>query len=473
MQDVSKIVTERLRAAAPVVSHPDADVLTAFSERALSARERAVVLGHLARCGDCREVVALALPEFETVKGAVHPLHDGWLTWPILRWGFVGVGVVAIASFGLVQYRRVSGRQLSKPEFAQFEPVKKEAQNVAPPNPVSPETASNEAKASAAFPVDAANKTKAETAPKQFDRLERFDRPQTAESADGQTNETKSAGAALGRSIAGTMQLQHGPRVQYQSNFQNNSQSNIANRRIPVAPLPYAKQPPNAFMPAEAGAPAASLTAAQSQAAQIDEQGKDQEALVLQNTMPLKPIEGGQGQTVEKAKDANGLAVSWGAKVPSGNVPSPQAASAFAMVPPNASWAINSGSLQRSLDQGKTWQNVNVNAVPAAGANYAYIPQKATDGKSSVAAKSGTNPPVFRAVVANGADVWAGGSNGLLYHSIDSGAHWSRVVPFSGITVLNGDIVSVDFPDAQHGKIMTSAPEVWLTTDGGQTWQKQ
>lgn len=40
--------------------HPDAESLSAFAERALSERERASVLAHLAVCARCRQVVALA-----------------------------------------------------------------------------------------------------------------------------------------------------------------------------------------------------------------------------------------------------------------------------------------------------------------------------------------------------------------------------------------------------------------------------
>ena len=477
MQDVPKIVTDRLRAASSVVNHPDADVLTAFSEQALSSRQRTVVLEHLARCGDCREVVALALPDAQTVDRIVHPAHRRWLTWPVLRWGFVGVGVVAIASFGFVQYWRVARRASSMADFAQLEPVKKQAQNVPPANPALPEMASN-VKAPAAMPsAETGNKTKPQIEAREFDRLDQSTQLQKAETRDGYINEKKSLGAVVGGPVNGLAQLQHGPKVQYQSNFQNNSQNNVAGGQAPAAPLPYPKQPPNGFMPADVGAPTASLTAAQSPVTQVDVQGKNQETLVLENNMPLKPIEGGQGQTVERAKDADGVAFSRSAKVPSGGMSSASATSAFAMAPPNASWTIIAGGLQRSFDQGKTWQDVNVNAVPAAGMDYAYTPQKAAGkaaaDKSGVAGKPAANPPVFRAVVANRADVWAGGSNGLLYHSVDSGAHWVRVLPFSGITVLTGDVVSLDFPDALHGKIVTSTQEVWLTSDGGQTWQKQ
>src|SRR5215472_3178886 len=44
-------------------THPDADTLTALTERLLPAAERQGVLAHLAACGQCREVVALSQPQ--------------------------------------------------------------------------------------------------------------------------------------------------------------------------------------------------------------------------------------------------------------------------------------------------------------------------------------------------------------------------------------------------------------------------
>ena len=69
MADVPKIVRERLRVAKPVTAeHPDPDVLTAFAESSLLQRERADVLEHLSRCGECREILVLALPASEPVQ---------------------------------------------------------------------------------------------------------------------------------------------------------------------------------------------------------------------------------------------------------------------------------------------------------------------------------------------------------------------------------------------------------------------
>src|ERR1700694_4729119 len=62
MTEVPKIVYDRLRATLPELAHPEADLLSAFAEQALSATERDGVLEHLALCAECRDVVALALP---------------------------------------------------------------------------------------------------------------------------------------------------------------------------------------------------------------------------------------------------------------------------------------------------------------------------------------------------------------------------------------------------------------------------
>jgi photosystem II stability/assembly factor-like uncharacterized protein len=139
-------------------------------------------------------------------------------------------------------------------------------------------------------------------------------------------------------------------------------------------------------------------------------------------------------------------------------------------------WAVNAaGALQRSFDRGNTWQTVDVNANQSLTTESLEISKtsraKAKDaGKAS---KSDAAALTFRAVSAAGADVWAGGSAGALYHSQDAGNHWTRIVPASAGTVLTGDILTLEFPDPQHGKLSTSTSEVWTTADAGQTWQKQ
>ncbi len=115
MPEVPKIVHQRLRATTPaqdalLQSHPEADVLSAFAEQALSASEREGVLQHLAFCTDCREVVGFALPAAEAatrpveeesevaVSAAGHPARKNrfaWssLGWAQLRWATLAAGI--------------------------------------------------------------------------------------------------------------------------------------------------------------------------------------------------------------------------------------------------------------------------------------------------------------------------------------------------------------------------------------------
>ena len=141
-----------------------------------------------------------------------------------------------------------------------------------------------------------------------------------------------------------------------------------------------------------------------------------------------------------------------------------------------ARWAINAaGALQRSYDQGNTWQPVDVNANSASVSSSLEVVAKTSRAEKDTAKalKRDGSSPVFRAVAAVGSDVWAGGSGGALYHSLNAGNQWIRVVPTSAGATLTGDIIRLEFPDSQHGKISTSTSEVWTTSDDGQTWQKQ
>ena len=107
-------------------------------------------------------------------------------------------------------------------------------------------------------------------------------------------------------------------------------------------------------------------------------------------------------------------------------------------------WTISSdGQLQHSLDSGKTWQPI-------------AVADKAT----------------FRALSANGPDLWVGGADGLLYHSTDSGGHWILVKPMCEGATLTASIAAIEFADPQHGKLTTATGETWLTADAGQTWEK-
>jgi len=78
--------------------HPDADLLSAFVEQALPLHEREEMLTHLAVCPDCREVVALSLPEqLIPATPTVVLSPKSWFK----RWSFVWVPAAVFATFAI------------------------------------------------------------------------------------------------------------------------------------------------------------------------------------------------------------------------------------------------------------------------------------------------------------------------------------------------------------------------------------
>jgi hypothetical protein len=83
MAKMPNIVRSRLALRTPASSHthPDANLLAAFAEQTLLARERADVTAHLAACVDCREYLALAFAIEPSAMAATRSITQpsrGW-----------------------------------------------------------------------------------------------------------------------------------------------------------------------------------------------------------------------------------------------------------------------------------------------------------------------------------------------------------------------------------------------------------
>jgi hypothetical protein len=167
MIEIPKIAIKRLAIELPAEAvHPDADLLSAFAEQSLPAAEREQILGHLALCGSCREVVALAIPEavaatptFATpaleesddVEEAIgsaagnasrglHPKKFSLSRFvvPNLRWAALAAGVVLAAALAMVRSGNLN--------LAKLEPNQSGARTVTTPS--TPEkTSANESPA--------------------------------------------------------------------------------------------------------------------------------------------------------------------------------------------------------------------------------------------------------------------------------------------------------------------------------------
>ena len=562
MQNLPNIVRDRLKVGTPV-SHPDADTLTAFYERLLPEAERAAVFQHLAQCGDCREVVALALPEAEAVQPVLANAGSRWLAWPTWRWAFVAAGI-AIVSVGVVEYKhRVAYAPMAymAPKEQQQEQANSTLTRpaVTAPQPAQDRkkmaadlVAKNEAKPTAPAP---------QNAPTSVSRLKQFHGSVYGSAVGGprspnqllpqwqQQNTNQNQVGASARAFANATPQATPFNTQLAKNQPGPAlDGSTAGFAVDKAKLPVPPAAANGMLSRQSGGAEVNKLSPQPVAGEIGGYVVDPSGAVVSNArITISPSQPGQNVTavtnsqgawliaglpsgsyraeaeaqgfkttiLDLNYDANQPSmfsftlspgnVSETVEVSSAQVQAQGAAGEESEMKPSVSssetrvlnmeqlaalsparlprWSITAGgTLQRSFDQGNTWQDVTITGALVAAdrrdldaSAYAQSAKdaKAARVKAKSAGKKDATSPVFRAVIANGVDVWAGGLNGSLYHSTDSGTRWTRVVPSSAGSILTGDIVSIEFPDLQHGKLRTSTSETWITADSGQTWQKQ
>ncbi len=398
MAELPKIVSERLREQAVGGEHPDANLLSAFAEQALTEQERAPVLDHLSRCAQCREIVALSTPEAEQeVQAAVAHTsavaQRSWWRSPIMHWSALAAAalVVLIAVGERMQLRE--RRSASAPAIRYEPPVPQStpAPAVAPPSqPPSTQAATR--------PAPATPEPKQPAKGMQATRT-----PGPAPTFNG-----LNARNALSRgTIASADKMA--------------TSGGVVAGAAGTAPAP----PPPAALPMkphgnpEAGKSDAPVIESENYQAKVAVVPSASETVTVEAAAPA--ISGSQMQTISRNKS---LAKS-------------------VVVGPR--WSISgAGTLQRSFDGGRSWNQVAV-----------------ADGVT------------FRAVSVAGHDVWVGGSRGALFHSADGGEHWSQVRVQTNDRALSGDIVRIEFPDAANGVVSTSTGETWRTLDAGASWRPQ
>jgi hypothetical protein len=477
MNEVLKIVHHRLRAATPSPealerTHPDADLLTAFAEQALvAASEREDVLQHLALCADCREVVALALPEIHAATPPMEMEEENgvivetgvaerkarrfsWETlgWAQLRWATLAAGI-ALAIFVV----RPGLERMGKRYTAMNAPANQLSAPVAQPGSA-PQVASS---------AQPANSAAASLADKVRDKVRDKDtaRRLVEKRAENTTPSVESKAGAAGAKSAfssgpRTNPLAPLPEMQLAGNMPpvggNIKQHDSATRGLfsagtaatgakglqadkPAVSESRAGNSPATVAVASGGEIVPTRDApssAPSLMARAD-------GLMVQNA----PVQ--DAPKIEKAKSAldettrdsaiNGKLNESQTATPASKVAVPSAK----LSGQSAAWTITDGVLQRSFDSGRTWQ-------PAARA------------------------PLKLLCYANrGQDVWVGGQSGTLMHSVDNGATWSAVaVSFNGQS-LSSDVVKLGLLGAAQIVLSTNTREIWNSADAGKTWEKK
>jgi len=516
MEQVKKLVSARLRSQA-TGPHPDANMLAAFAEQSLSDSERSQVFAHLANCRDCREVLYLGLPD-STVAQKVLSFEGRRASRFAVRWGAVAVAI-AVAAVLFVGTRRNSNVALYKqqtlekaraatsaelktpselrdPLASRDDRAKANAPRTPDANKIIPAPKHMTAKPSAKFDFDQTDQVRMtpEAHPLENDKFIAQDR-----NVNGLTKVQPGAaaaagsGAAVGGSIRGQNAIQDNTTSgQSQAALAQMAQGNLAgtivdgsgavivNANITMdGPLGsrqtqsdvrgqflFDRLIPGSYS-LKAEAPGFKTTQTQQVAVAV---GKPS---ALQ--MKLEP--GSVSETVEVSSAAQPAEVradqasTSTALLQAAAAPAPQStvsavsntrtnekqadlarkkttanyeASAARMFSSPLQWTLSpSGAIQRSFDSGNTWQIVPV-------------------GKG-----------VFRALSAAGADVWAGGNAGMLYHSSNSGQTWARVKPAASGRKLEANVTRIEFSDSLNGTVGTAGGEIWITSDGGHNWTLQ
>lgn len=432
MEQLPKIVQRRLQRTAKAGVHPDPDLLTAFAEKALPERERTQLLQHLAECADCRDVISLAVPQEEPAASG-SPARQAWMTWPVLRWGALAACVVVVGAAVTLHYDRqtelaphLAQKPVSAPSVTSLtvqsetsnQPNQKLAAKIAAPSP---------------FESDRDFRSAGKLAKQNWNREEGSSAIASTMSG-ASTSQPEQNHVALGDTTA-------------VSRDKNSAPLRELAAAAPAAPPaakaasaePQAKERTDNFdYAARAGNEIATVETESAAVAQsAPEEAKDE----ARTSMSRKKAQNGRAGMLGGLAlgDRKTDAMSAGA-AGAGSGATDQLTRAGNKAAPR--WTISAdGAVQRSFDSGQSWQT-----IPVAG------------------------NVVFRALSANGSDVWAGGTAGALYHSSDAGLHWTQVKPSADGKVLAADIITVEFTDARHGKLTTADHETWTTSDAGETW---
>ncbi len=406
----------------PSDPHPDPNLLAAFTENALLDRQRAVVMEHLARCEQCRDVLATPMQELEPafMAAPAAPMQAVAMPakrWSVLRWAAIAACAIIVGSVVLLlpfEKKRVAS-YTAAPASAPAKENPEEAKRADEPVLLS------------------------KTAPVSDLEVERD---------AGRARQTGSFGL---RSRGAKMAA---PTRALSAEQAANDKSLQIATVPPAASAPAAKPPVVAEL-----APGVSGKAVGGAAGSVTVDAKSGAGNAVAVSVPASNPQEVEVTAAPAAKQQETVPAR-NEVASSRTASSTLAASADeisearqkkdrtlfrAAVMREPRWTLSGeGALLRSTDDGQLWS-----AIP--------VP---------------FNGP-FRALSGKGQEVWLGGAKGTLFHSSDAGQHWTQVKPASNGLSLTDDIARIDFPDPQHGVVTTANQEIWTTSDSGRTWQKK
>ncbi len=480
MSELSNALRQRLASGEAPRVHPDADTLTAYMEQLLSAPERANVVEHLAGCRQCRDVLALSLPQptqVEALSVAVALPARRWRAWR--SWGPVWGLAVSLAGLAIVTAviielpRRQMPKQAGLPAPV---PVSSAAKNT-PGSAPAPGQSESPAVQPPATPSRASSRGAETVAGLSSAKRQSVSPVETAE-----TMTMFAAPKAANRGAAA-------PYVNVQM-FSNDAIAPVVD--LPSAPAPQAlgdreqnvvimlggttQLTARADAPhqAQSGKPLRIFTPPASSShffglSMVTTVGREAKQFFQRPAPAIRgnafstSAMGGPGQ-FNPAKELG-------------------ASSEVAAAPPLAvrnaaeldqSHAFTARALADSSASKMEAAAVEDRARKPAGVHQSAW--KVEDGKllklsdsGAWTEASGSDGIEFSVVSSHGLDIWAGGSNAAVIHSRDDGATWERITLGASAT---GTITRIE---AGGSKVMvrSSSGQSWSSPDGGKTWAFQ
>ncbi len=481
-------------------AHPDADVLTAFSEQSLPADERDQLMVHLAACGECRDVVYLMtepLGEETAAPVMVAIPRRRWFLTP--QFGFVAA--VAAMAVGIGIYMRVQPNITNQPSHeARLNAPAASGSNEKNTVPANPDTTTPAMAAGAANPTSNApsaltsnqtsNQKTADNLAPANGAVAASAVPQSNTGLKGadlrsiasNNSATNSNDALKKKSVAEPVEMASAKpaRRDYVNleMFSSDAADQGQSGDLPSAPPPqvsvtnltqarnqadhgqpmvFADIPNNAIKQSQNGGMALFQPPSARQNTGIEGKivdlgrnfGKRLHNKRLAPAIPQEVTTTFAMATNAPALDQSAEALA-AAPTQKADASALRDSSAFmargrAAGPAAATARLESASPAWKVDGGKLYRSINAS-------EWTEFP-----------AAPGVELSV---VVAKGNEVWAGGAHATVVHSANHGTTWEKIALGDGAsgTVLNIDVNGITVV------VKTSAGQTWTSRDGGQSW---
>ncbi len=458
MEQLPKLVRERLAAAqgAGVSAHPDADTLNAFVENALAGSERERVTQHLSLCAECRDVVALSLPEeaVENLAVVPHGTREGRAprAWNAFHWAGLAASVVVVAAVALLYQSRIREQYLGRAAEVRAPVVTTSDAASQAEVPEAREEASKSTTTAVSVPAAKVEEKPASAVARSrtAERVEKKEASEQLKESSAQSDEKQRFAAASEQSRQKVVGGLVGPAA----NSAQNSSAPVPHRVAGGNQIQYMQAQAQPVQPPPA---ATSPGASPKEGVLLGRNYSEMYDSVSVNAAR-------QDSAQQKSKDSAGVTdKNVAAGVPTSVARKPATVQAeMAPVPEAAvastSLVVGASGQMTALQKAVNWRVSDNGKVERSSQNGAW---------QSVISASDVR---FRTVASAGLDVWAGGSNGALFHSSDGGNTWSRISVGTGGQRLAGEIVHIELRTPRDFDVTDSTGETWTTNDGGRSW---